>query len=134
MAVTIVYRKVVTFGRMTFPQCTAAVKTNDSFRARENKVLHTGFSPYILLPVNMIKFFHIDCMHQTCLGEKYMNLNLISVVVNSHNKVQHLNRDIDSDQLTSKIFQQFTDGILNLFLLLANCNLVCFIYSWISFC
>lgn len=58
-----------------------------------------------------------------------LNLSVISVVFNSHNKVQHLNRDIDSDQLTLKIFQQFTDGILNLFLLLANCNLVCFICS-----
>jgi hypothetical protein len=55
-------------GRMTYPQCTAPLRTDESFRARENEEHHTGTSPFMSLPVNMIKFFPVDYMHQTCLG------------------------------------------------------------------
>jgi len=55
-------------GRMTYPECEAPVRDNISFRAKSNVEHHTGTSPFCKLPIDMIKCFPIDFIHQSCLG------------------------------------------------------------------
>lgn len=55
-------------GRMTYPECEAPVRDNMSFRNKSNVEHHTGTSPFCRLPIDMIKCFPIDYMHQSCLG------------------------------------------------------------------
>lgn len=55
-------------GRMTFPNINSPLRTDSSFRCRANADHHTGSSPFLDLPVDMIDFFPIDYMHQVCLG------------------------------------------------------------------
>lgn len=55
-------------GRMTYPECVAALRTDDSFRSNHNSEHHQGVSPFCCLPVDMVKFFPIDYLHQICLG------------------------------------------------------------------
>ena len=55
-------------GRVTYPDCSAQLRTDISFRLQSNSAHHTGQSPFLELPVDMMNFFPIDYMHQTCLG------------------------------------------------------------------
>jgi hypothetical protein len=55
-------------GRMTYPECEAQVRDNTSFRSKSNADHHTGTSHFCELPIDMIKCFPVDYMHQTCLG------------------------------------------------------------------
>lgn len=57
-------------GRVTYPDVQSTLRTNDLFR-REMAVKETeGYtvSPFLQLPIDMIKMFPIDYMHQACLG------------------------------------------------------------------
>ena len=55
-------------GRVTYPECTAQLRTDNSFCSRSNSAHHMGNSPFLELPVDMANFFPVDYMHQTCLG------------------------------------------------------------------
>ena len=54
--------------RLTYPETSAPLRTDEDFRLQTNCGHHNGVSPFCSLPVNMIDFFPIDYMHQTCLG------------------------------------------------------------------
>ena len=55
-------------GRMTYPECEAELRTDESFRLQTNGEHHHHLSRFCHLPVNMISFFPLDYMHQVCLG------------------------------------------------------------------
>lgn len=55
-------------GRVTYPDCEAPLRDNESFRLQSNAEHHTGLTPFCALPVDMVQFFPIDYMHQVCLG------------------------------------------------------------------
>ncbi|XP_076071517.1 uncharacterized protein LOC143042895 isoform X1 [Mytilus galloprovincialis] len=56
-------------GRMTYPQVSNLTqRTDESFRKHEQVQHHKGNSPITQLPIDMIKCFPIDYMHQVCLG------------------------------------------------------------------
>lgn len=55
-------------GRVTFPRLHAPVRTNESFRAQEDKRHHTGLSPFLSLDIDMVKCFPTEYMHLVCLG------------------------------------------------------------------
>ena len=56
-------------GRMTYPETVNFQKrTNESFRAQANPGHHKTDSPFTQLPMDMVKGFPIDYMHQSCLG------------------------------------------------------------------
>jgi len=53
---------------MTYPECNAPLRTDDSFRTQVYPDHHHGVSPFSSLPIDMIVFFPIDYMHQVCLA------------------------------------------------------------------
>ena len=55
------------FGKMTF-QAVGELRTDDSFRKREQPEHHNGITPFCELPIDMINSFPLDYMHQCCLG------------------------------------------------------------------
>ena len=56
-------------GRMTYQQVyDLTLRTDRSFRNREQEEHHKGDSPLQLLPVDMVAQFPVDYMHQVCLG------------------------------------------------------------------
>jgi len=55
-------------GRMTYPKCDAALRTDSLFRGGVNREHHLGTSPFSSLPVDMIAFFPLDYMHSVCIG------------------------------------------------------------------
>lgn len=61
-------QKGLYIGRMTYPECEPICRTGESFRAKHNTEHHNGDSPFLALPVDMVRFFPIDYMHQVCLG------------------------------------------------------------------
>ena len=55
-------------GRMTFPETSAELRTDHSFRTMSNDDHHLGHSPLSKLPIDMISAFPLDYMHLICLG------------------------------------------------------------------
>ncbi|CAN7940366.1 unnamed protein product [Ixodes hexagonus] len=55
-------------GRMTFPELDAPLRTDESFRNRDDPYHHVGDSPFVQLGVDMISVFPLDYMHLVCLG------------------------------------------------------------------
>ena len=55
-------------GRMVFPEVESIVqRTDQSFREQENPDHHKGIGPFCRLPIDMVKQFPVDYMHQVCL-------------------------------------------------------------------
>ncbi|XP_040062561.1 uncharacterized protein LOC120835954 [Ixodes scapularis] len=58
----------VYYGRMTFPNLNAPLRTDDSFKAQLQEEHHKGTSPLATIGVSMVSRFPIDYMHCVCLG------------------------------------------------------------------
>jgi len=59
---------VYTDGRMTFPETSAELRTDHSFRTVSDDDHRMGHSPLCELPIDMISAFPLDYMHLICLG------------------------------------------------------------------
>jgi len=54
--------------RMTYPGLDAPLRTDESFRNKNDKYYHKGDSPVIRLPINIANAVVLDYMHSVCLG------------------------------------------------------------------
>ena len=64
-------------GRIIYPSFEAiTARTDDSFRRQAQPEHHSGLSPFLQLPIDMVNAFPIDYMHQTCLGVMRKLLNI----------------------------------------------------------
>ena len=54
--------------RVTFPEASASLRTDDSFRAMQDEDHHLGPCPFSDLSIGMISGFPLDYMHLSCLG------------------------------------------------------------------
>ena len=55
-------------GRITYPEIGCELRTNENFRNQIYSNHHKGISPFCELPVDMVKAFPIDYMHQCFIG------------------------------------------------------------------
>lgn len=62
-------------GRVIFKNISAIKRTNESFRRQLDEDHHTGASPLLTLPINLVNGFPIDYMHNVCLGVMKKMLN-----------------------------------------------------------
>jgi len=76
--------------RIIFPNIRAIKRTDSSFRLQTDEDYHLGISPLTKVPIDLIKCFPIDYLHNICLGIMHKLLNtwisgqLLSVKLNSH--------------------------------------------------
>ena len=54
--------------RMTFPLLSSPLRNDANFRSQRQRSHHTGVSPFVGCPLDMIKTFPLDYMHSVCLG------------------------------------------------------------------
>ena len=55
-------------GRMTYPELTSDLRSDENFRGCIYPGHHNGTTPFCELPIDLVKTFPIDYMHQSCLG------------------------------------------------------------------
>lgn len=55
-------------GRICYPETNAEIRTDEAFRQQAIEEHHNGISPFCEIPVDMIRQFPLDYMHQACLG------------------------------------------------------------------
>lgn len=63
-------------GKVTYPDCQAPVRTDDSFRQMVDHVHHIQPSPLTNISVDMVLAFPLDYMHLACLGVTRKLINL----------------------------------------------------------
>jgi hypothetical protein len=56
------------YGRITFPECYAPLRSNESFRHQSQPEHHKEISPLCELAIDMINCFPLDYMHSICEG------------------------------------------------------------------
>ncbi|KAF7258120.1 hypothetical protein EG68_03577 [Paragonimus skrjabini miyazakii] len=61
-------RGVMLARRVTFRKCGCPNRTDESFRSQSDVHHHTGDSPFLSLPLDMIRSFPHHCMHLVCLS------------------------------------------------------------------
>ena len=62
-------RGVYLEGKVTFPSSeNIQLRSDTSFRSKSNTEHHHAESPFCRLPIDMVRNFPVDYMHQTCLG------------------------------------------------------------------
>lgn len=54
--------------RMTYPGLNSLLRTDESFRNKNDEDYHKGNSPLTRLPINIINTVALDYMHNVCLG------------------------------------------------------------------
>lgn len=54
--------------KVTYPECNAPKRTDDSFKQMTDRKHHLQTSPLSKLSIGMVTCFPIDCMHLVCLG------------------------------------------------------------------
>nr|CAH0102545.1 unnamed protein product [Daphnia galeata] len=68
-------------GRVTYPEIDAAIRTDESFRDREQIKHHAGFSILESLPIDMVETFPIYPMHLVYMGAAQMMKKISDILV-----------------------------------------------------